>query len=139
VFIDGHDALRCILLHRRRGDVRWDRGRDAFLGNDHWVASFDTPRARDVRIRGDRVADAFLTWRHDPRALDRPPRRARVAAGGAMLVRVTARRVRGPDARELRAWQARLEDAGDPMGRRAEALDDALTALMSAMPIGASP
>jgi len=130
VFIDGHEALRCMVLHRRRGEVRWSETEMAFLGNDHWMASFDTPELGAYEYAVTAWPDAFLTWRHDLARWTDPDDVLVSLQVGAMIVRDTARRVRGTDARELRAWQARLEAPGDPMSRRAEALDEALTALM---------
>jgi starch synthase (maltosyl-transferring) len=46
------------------------------------------------------------------------------------LLRDTARRARGGDAKRLRDWTARLAGDGDPFVLRAEALDDALALLV---------
>src|SRR5689334_3248010 len=44
VFADGHDAVVCELLFRFQGDSDWQKIPMAFLGNDHWKASFRVER-----------------------------------------------------------------------------------------------
>jgi starch synthase (maltosyl-transferring) len=131
VFIDGHDVLRSVVLHRKRGEVRWIETEMAFLGNDHWRASFHVADLGVYEYAVTAWPDAFLTWRHDLARWTDPDDVLVSLQVGALLVRETARRVRGADARELKAWLARLEAPGDPMARRAEALDEALGVLMA--------
>lgn len=40
VFADGHDKIRCVLLHRPSGETRWQEAPMTALGNDRWRASF---------------------------------------------------------------------------------------------------
>src|ERR1700757_1158793 len=40
VFSDGHDVLRCVLLHRRQGESEWLETSMEALGNDRYSASF---------------------------------------------------------------------------------------------------
>ena len=42
VFIDGHEALSCALLHRKKGASRWQHVLMEPLVNDRWRASFTT-------------------------------------------------------------------------------------------------
>src|SRR6185436_18492083 len=43
VFADGHDQLRCLLLHRRTGNRAWSEVDMTALGNDRWRAEFAVP------------------------------------------------------------------------------------------------
>src|SRR5687767_3069687 len=38
VFIDGHEALSCALLHRKKGSSRWQETPMTALVNDRWQA-----------------------------------------------------------------------------------------------------
>ena len=131
IFIDGHEALRCMTLWRRRGDVRWQEVEMAFLGNDHWMASFTVTELGAYEYAVTAWPDAFLTWRHDLARWTDPDDVLVSLQIGMRLVRDTTRRVRGADARELKTWQARLDAAGDPMARRTDALDEGLAVLMA--------
>jgi starch synthase (maltosyl-transferring) len=131
IFIDGHDLMRAMLLHRRRGTVRWNEIELAFVGNDHWQASFDVPDLGVYEYAVTAWADAFSTWRHDLARWTDPDDVLVSLQMGAALLGETARRSRGADARVLRAWKERLETPGDPMARRADALDEGLAVLVS--------
>ncbi|HEY1326129.1 MAG TPA: alpha-1,4-glucan--maltose-1-phosphate maltosyltransferase [Casimicrobiaceae bacterium] len=131
IFIDGHEVLRAILLHRRRGTVRWNEADLAFVGNDHWQASFDVPELGAYEYAVTAWPDAFSTWRHDLARWTDPDDVLVSLQVGARLLGETARRSRGADARALRAWKERLETPGDPMSRRADALEESLAVLVS--------
>jgi starch synthase (maltosyl-transferring) len=134
VFIDGHEVLRALVMHRRRGTVRWSEVEMAFLGNDHWRASFDVTELGAYEYAITAWPDAFLTWRHDLARWNDPDDVLVALQVGAAVLAETARRSRGADARQLRAWKERLETPGDPMARRAEALDESLAVLVSRYP-----
>jgi starch synthase (maltosyl-transferring) len=134
VFIDGHEVLRALVMHRRRGSVRWNEVEMAFLGNDHWRASFDVTELGAYEYAVTAWPDAFLTWRHDLARWNDPDDVLVALQVGAAVLAETARRSRGTDARQLRAWKERLETPGDPMARRAEALDESLAVLVSRYP-----
>ena len=67
VFTDGHDALVAELLFRRENETDWHVVPMAFLGNDHWTASFRVEELGryEYTVRG--WADPFLTWQRDLR------------------------------------------------------------------------
>ncbi|MEO8848101.1 MAG: alpha-1,4-glucan--maltose-1-phosphate maltosyltransferase [Casimicrobiaceae bacterium] len=130
IYVDGHDALRCLLLHRRRGETHWVEVPMVTLGNDRWTASFEVPQPGTHEYSVTAWPDAFLTWRHDlPRWSD-PADVGVSLAAGAELVGAAVRRAPAADARALRGWKKQLDDAVDPMASRAEALVEALQALM---------
>ncbi|HEY5896051.1 MAG TPA: maltotransferase domain-containing protein, partial [Burkholderiales bacterium] len=65
VFTDGHDAVVAELLWRFAGEGEWRVVPMAFLGNDHWSASFRVEKLGryEYTVRG--WTDAFLTWQRD--------------------------------------------------------------------------
>src|SRR5438067_9556628 len=67
VFTDGHDAVVAEVLWRRVGAGDWHVVPMAFLGNDHWTASFQVEELGryEYTVRG--WADPFLTWQRDLR------------------------------------------------------------------------
>ena len=134
VFIDGHEALRVLVMFRRRGEVRWGEAEMDFLGNDHWRGSFEVTELGVYEYAVTAWADAFRTWRHDlARWTDPDDVRVSLAVGAALLGDI-ARRARGNDARQLRGWKDKLASDADPMAVRAEALAPALAVLASRYP-----
>ncbi len=124
VFADGHDQLRCRLLHRRRERSIVERGRDdrarqrPLAGGVHrcrdrsatntpsrrgWIA---TCRGATIWSAGRRPRTSRSRWQPGPGS-SKPPPRARS----------------GPDGQRLRAWAKELTGAGTPGTRRERALD----------------
>jgi len=129
IFIDGHDVLRCVVMHRKQGESRWNEEEMTALGNDHWQATFEAAEIGVYEYSITAWPDAFLTWRHD---LSRWTARDDVVVAlkvGAGLIDEASHRARGADARTLRGWKARLDAEGDPMAFRAQALDEGLASL----------
>ncbi len=120
VFADGHDALTCLLLHRREGDDAWAEAPMELLGNDRWRGRFAVAALGRYRYTLCAWVDPWQTWRRDLRK--------RLAAGqdlavdlllGADLVRAAAARADGEDAEALAAAAGRLagsDDAARPGG-----------------------
>ena len=134
IFLDGHEELRCLLLHRRRGDGAWTEVEMEALGNDRWQASFDVPQLGVYEYTLTAWPDKFRTWRHE---LPRWTAAGDVASAmqvGARLLAEASRRARGADARALLDWNARLAAIEDPMAQRIAALDDELGALVARYP-----
>lgn len=131
IFIDGHDVLRCIVMHRKQGESHWNEEEMVALGNDRWQAPFEVAEIGVYEYSITAWPDAFLTWRYD---LSRWTARDDVVVAlkvGAGLVDEASHRARGADARTLRGWKARLDAAGDPMALRAQALDEGLALLFA--------
>lgn len=40
IFADGHDAISALLLHRKKGEKKWEETPMNFLSNDRWQSSF---------------------------------------------------------------------------------------------------
>ena len=131
VFADGHDELRCVLLHRVP-ERRWEEVPMESIGNDRWRARFTVDRLGGHCYTIEGWVDRFLTWVHDLRK--------RVDAGqdvrvdlliGVELVRAAATRASGGDAEALERYATALL----PSGRGADAaFDPELETLMAKHP-----
>ncbi|HVO87339.1 MAG TPA: alpha-1,4-glucan--maltose-1-phosphate maltosyltransferase [Casimicrobiaceae bacterium] len=130
VFVDGHESLRAVLLHRRRGEPRWNESEMTFLVNDHWRGEFAVTELGAYEFTVTAWPDAFLTWRHDLSRWTAVDDVIVALQVGVALLRDTVRRTRGADAARLREWIARLTSQADPLVLRSEALDDALMLLV---------
>jgi starch synthase (maltosyl-transferring) len=64
-FTDGHDLVRCELLHRREGETAWTAVDMTALGNDRFRGSFSVDREGRCfyTVRAD--LDRFATWARD--------------------------------------------------------------------------
>ncbi len=130
VFVDGHEELRCVLLHRRRGEARWNESEMTFLVNDHWRGTFTVTALGAYEFTVTAWPDAFLTWRHDLARWTAVEDVAVALQVGIALLRDIVQRAQGSDAKQLRKWIARLGADADPMVLRNEALDDAVMMLV---------
>jgi starch synthase (maltosyl-transferring) len=130
VFSDGHEVLRCAVMYRPRGEVRWGESEMTALGNDRWRGAFDVNTIGAYEFTVTAWPDAFLTWCHDLARWTEPDDIEVSLQAGAILLREIARRTRGADAKNLREWCERIEAPDDPLLRRGAVLDDdALTIL----------
>jgi len=105
VFADGHDAVRAVLLHRKRGAADWHVAPMTAGYNDAWRGEFTVEDLGfyEFTVRG--WVDAFETWQRDLKK--------RIAAGqdvtidlqiGAKLIAAAAKRSSGADAERLNHW-----------------------------------
>ncbi|HSL69621.1 MAG TPA: maltotransferase domain-containing protein, partial [Longimicrobiales bacterium] len=131
VFIDGHDALSCALLYRRKGAARWSEKLMEPLVNDRWAATFTVDGLGRYQYTIVGWHDPFKGWQRD---LEK-----RIDAGqdltidlliGAELIDDAAGRAPPRDANRLRRYAAALR-APDPERARAAALDARLAGLMA--------
>lgn len=134
VFTDGHDAVRCMLLHRfvsleAKGDAGWTETEMAALVNDRWSASFIVERLGRYEYTFVAWTDHFLTWR---RELERRNDAADILIAlqvGTGLLEAAAKRAPTADAVQLRQFINALLSAPDAAAGRTVALDPALGAL----------
>ena len=130
-FVDGHDSVRCLLLHRRDNAERWDELEMAPLGNDRWRGCFEVQEIGTYEYSIAAWADEFLTWRTELERWSAPEDIEVSLAIGARIVRNASRRASGGDARELTAWAEALAGAGEPVTRRDLAHDPEMTRLVA--------
>jgi starch synthase (maltosyl-transferring) len=134
VFADGHDQLRCRLLHRRLDNPSWSEVEMAALGNDRWQASFTVPEMGAYEYTVAAWVDRYLSWHHDLARWTRPEDIAVALASGVGVIEAAAVRAGGADGQKLRAWAKEIGAGGTPGSRRERALDAELNALIARYP-----
>ncbi len=134
VFIDGHEVPRAVLLHRRRGERRWNETAMEGLVNDRWRSQFSLSDIGVYEYTIAAWADAYASWRKDLERWTDPEDITVALSIGAQLIAAAAARARGADARLLKAWCENLCADTAPGTRRTLALDAALNALVERYP-----
>lgn len=132
VFVDGHDQLRSLLLHRPAGTKLWNEVDMVATGNDRWKATFRVATLGRYEYTVIAWADRFLTWRHDlSRRTEAEDIRIALRVGTA-LIDAAAELARGDDRGRLKDWAAKLGDAATPAAGQAMAQEDGLATLIAA-------
>ena len=134
VFADGHDRLRCRLLHRRREDPAWSEVEMTALGNDRWQGEFTVREIGAYEYTVAAWVDRYLTWHHDLVRWTRQEDIAVALEAGTAIIEAAAARAKGTDGQRLRAWARELTSAGTPGTRRERALDAGMNALIERYP-----
>ena len=130
-FADGHDELRCVLLHRREGQADWTETPMTPLVNDRWHATFPVPDVGAYEYTAAAWTDRFRTWRRDfERRLEAQHDPAVELLVAAQLVSSAAAQAAGDAAQRLHAVARDLLPPGDLQARTNAALDPELLALM---------
>jgi starch synthase (maltosyl-transferring) len=106
VFTDGHDAVRCRLLHRAEKSTVWERCLMSPLGNDRWRASFRPLHLGRELYTVEAWVDHLETWRRD--LLKRQSAGQDVSIdllrGAALVDEAALRAESNSDAERLREW-----------------------------------
>lgn len=131
VFSDGHDALRCLLLHREAGSETWQEVPLRNLGNDRWQGSFNAGAIGRHQYTLLAWVDRFLTWRHDLTRREDEQDIAIALRVGADLIEAAARRATGEAAAQLSRSVAGLRKPASLAEGRTAGLDDTLVQLMA--------
>lgn len=139
VFTDGHDAVRCLLLHRYQpaghGSSN-DRGHGWIetemqpLVNDRWSASFTVDTLGRYEYTVIAWTDRFLTWRRELERRTDPADILIALQIGAGLLEEAAHRASMTDAVVLRQFASQLTSS-DAVAGRDTALNKELGALAS--------
>jgi starch synthase (maltosyl-transferring) len=109
VFIDGHEALSCALLHRKKGSRTWQETMMTPLVNDRWRAAFTVIELGRYEYTIVGWHDPFKGWRRD--LIKRLDARQDVTVDlliGAELVEAAAVRGARRDAPRLATWRERM-------------------------------
>ncbi len=117
VFADGHDVIRCVLLHRKSAAQPWREVPMQPAPNDLWQASFTVEEVGRHMYTVMAWVDRFFTWRHD---LGRRTDRADIAIAlkvGAELALETAKRSEGAVATRLKHFADALGQASPELGK----------------------
>ncbi len=131
VFVDGHEALRCMLLHRRQGERGWNEVEMRALVNDRWRSEFTLPGPGVYEYTITAWLDPFSSWLRDLKRWTAPEDLSVSLATGAQLIAQAARRARGEDSRRLKAWSEALAADTDVAVRVDRASDAELNKLIS--------
>ncbi|MBI1395056.1 MAG: DUF3416 domain-containing protein [Betaproteobacteria bacterium] len=129
-FTDGHDAVRCMLLHRRAGDDVWERVPMRALGNDRWRGEFAVGAPGRHEYTVNAWIDPFETWRHDLARREDPADVQLALRIGEALVADAARAAPAEVATRLKALADAISGASDWREGRKAGTDEALAALM---------
>ena len=114
IFADGHDALTCLLLHRREDEPEWREANMEQLGNDRWRASFIPVQLGRHLYTIQAWVDRFKTWRRDLiKRVDAGQDVAVELIVGAELMADAAVRAKGGDAGRLAEMAESLRAAGN--------------------------
>jgi starch synthase (maltosyl-transferring) len=112
-YADGHDAIACVLLHRREADDAWTETPMEPDHNDVWRAAFTVAAMGRYRYTACAWVDHFTTWSHGLAK--------RLAAGqdvatdlviGALLVEAAAGRATGAQQGRLGELAAAIRGGG---------------------------
>ena len=132
VFADGHDVVRCAVLHREQTETEWHESVMAPLGNDRWRGRFHVGAVGIYRYTVQAWIDHFETWRRDLVKRLRAGQDIEVPLRvGAGLIEQARERAGGDDAEQLTAWAEHLTGAESQQARAEAALDEALESLMA--------
>lgn len=131
VFVDGHDQLYCLLLHRPAGTKSWEEVPMTAIGNDRWRASFHVAALGRHEYTVIAWVDRFQTWCHD---LARREETADIVVAlqiGTAMVDAAADRASGEDGHRLKEKAAELR-AATPEAGQVLAQSESLAVLMAA-------
>jgi starch synthase (maltosyl-transferring) len=132
VFVEGHEALSCALLYRKKGATRWTEAAMEPLVNDRWRASFTVHELGRYQYTVLAWPDSFKAWVRDlEKRIDAAQDVTVDLEIGARLVDAAAEHAHGA-ADRLRRYAAQMRGL-DPDVARASALDARLAALMSVL------
>ena len=112
VFADGHDIVRCLLMHRQDSSSEWIEVPMEPSYNDHWRASFTVTEMGCHLYTVMAWVDPFFTWRHDLARRKDAKDIALALRVGEALVAETAQRANSND-------QVRLEKFADALAKAA--------------------
>jgi starch synthase (maltosyl-transferring) len=130
VFIDGHEALSCALLHRKKGTTRWLHVLMEPLVNDRWRAAFPVAELGRYQYTVVGWHDPFKGWVRDlKKRLDAEQDVSVDLLIGAQLIEDAASRVPKGGAAKLQAVAEQLR--GDLTRAVELALDEQLATLMT--------
>jgi len=134
VFADGHDVIRCLVLHRKEGSNIWLEVPMQPSFNDHWQTSFMAARIGRHVYTVSAWVDRFFTWRHDLARRNDPKDIAVALQVGALLISEAAERATGAAAIRLDEFADALRKAVAPEAGKQIGGDAELGELMARHP-----
>jgi starch synthase (maltosyl-transferring) len=135
IFAEGHDLIRAVILHRRKGAASWTEEPMSALGNDRWTGRFGVQAQGRHEYTLEAWVDAFGSWR---RELEKKVEAGQDVASelleGSLHVSAAVARAFGDDAAWLRPRADLLASDGEQGGRIFAALDPELAGRMNRYP-----
>jgi starch synthase (maltosyl-transferring) len=114
VFVDGHDALSCVLLYRHEKAAQWSEVPMEFLVNDRWRAEFKVAELGRYCYCIQGWVDHFKSWQRDLRKhVGAQQDISTDLLIGAKLVRQAVVRASGHDAHRLKELAESLKNRRD--------------------------
>jgi starch synthase (maltosyl-transferring) len=135
IFADGHDAMRCVLLHRKEEDREWSESPMVFVVNDRWRGEFTVTDLEPYAYTIQAWIDPFETWRQGTlKKLEAGQDVALDLLAGAELVEAAAGRASGEDAAQLTKWATALRSSKKAPQKAGMVQDEIVSALMGKYP-----
>ncbi len=132
IFADSHDALSCVVLHRKDGDPRWEDHPMFFLINDRWRGEFTVPQVGNYYYTVQAWVDHFKSWRQGlVKKFDAGHDVSVDLLAGGDLVEEASRRAAGSDGKKLKKVALALRSDQETSDRVRIALDEELAELMA--------
>ena len=136
IFADGHDALSCVLLHRKESDPNWTETAMSYLGNDRWRGEFTVTELISYRYSVQAWVDKFKSWSN---GLSKKVEASQDVSVdlliGADLITEAGERAAGPDAKKLEQLAATLRSKDESLKKKIKlTLDDKNGALVARYP-----
>jgi starch synthase (maltosyl-transferring) len=136
IFVDGHEAISCVLLFRRAENSDWLEAPMKPLVNDRWRGVFGADKVGRYVYTLIAWVDRFKSWRHDLL------KKAEVGEHtdldmltGALLIDAAANRAGGADAKKLADWAQSLNGKKLSLAAKLDAaLSDELSGLIEKYP-----
>lgn len=135
IFTDSHDALSCILLHRKDGESRWQERSMEFLVNDRWRGEFAVTELGQYRYTVQAWVDHFKSWRQGLlKKFDAGYDISVDLSSGADLVEEAIKRAARSDAKKLKELALSLRSDEEGSDRVHVATAEELSELMAKYP-----
>ena len=134
IFVDGHDLIAAVMLHRHESEQTASETRMTPLVNDRWRAELPVDRLGSYYFTFEAWVDHFLTWHRDLKK--------RVDAGvtgddlhvqlliGLEMIRAAAANARDRDRKRLLHYAEVLEGDDDPEDKVHDVWNEELLGLM---------
>ena len=136
IFKEGHDVVLALLKYRPVGATRWNETPLRPLINDHWRGVLPVSGEGKWEYTIEAWGDAFASWQeeiHKKFAGGIRDLRSETLEGAALVAGAAARAGKSPDARKLKAFAAKLQEAdADAISQLAASPE--LTALLRVWP-----
>jgi starch synthase (maltosyl-transferring) len=109
IFADGHDVLGAVLKYRHDSETAWSETEMEPLVNDRWRGRFNVGSVGTARYTFEAWIDHLGSWRRDfKKKVDAGLDVSVELLQGADLIRLSADRAQGSDAKQLRDWATSL-------------------------------